>query len=195
MLARNAADRALLRAANPAAPVAPETAVAEPGGRYIDFLIPGLLGINLLGGGLFGVGFVAADLRVRKLLKRFQATPMRRSDFLLSLMLSRLVFTLIDIALLLAFSYLAFDIRVRGNPLALARADRGRRRVLRGTGAADRLPREDDGNRRGADERGDAADVRALGRVLLGGPVPGGDAAVHPGCCRSPRSTTGCGRS
>jgi len=119
VLARNAADRALLRAANPSSPVVPETAMAEPGGRYIDFLIPGLLGINLLGGGLFGVGFVAADLRVRKLLKRFQATPMRRSDFLLSLMLSRLVFTLIDIGLLLAASYLAFDIRVRGNPAVL----------------------------------------------------------------------------
>jgi ABC-type multidrug transport system permease subunit len=119
VLARNAVDRALLRARNPAAPVAPETAVAEPGGRYIDFLIPGLLGINLLGGGLFGVGFVAADLRVRKLLKRFQATPMRRSDFLLSLMLSRLVFTFVDIALLLGVSYWAFDIRVRGNPIAL----------------------------------------------------------------------------
>ena len=118
VLARNAADRALLRAANRRAPVVPETAVTEPGGRYIDFLVPGLLGINLLGGGLFGVGFVAADLRVRKLLKRFLATPMRRSDFLLSLMLSRLIFTLIDIALLLGVAYWAFDIRVRGNPLA-----------------------------------------------------------------------------
>ncbi len=118
VLARNAVDRALLRAANPAAPVPPTGAVSEPGGRYIDFLIPGLLGINLLGGGLFGVGFVAADLRVRKLLKRFQATPMRRSDFLLSLMLSRLVFTFIDIALLLTITYWAFDIRVRGNPVA-----------------------------------------------------------------------------
>jgi ABC-type multidrug transport system permease subunit len=118
VLARNAADRALLRAANPTAPVVPETAVAEPGGRYIDFLIPGLLGINLLGGGLFGVGFVSADLRVRKLLKRFQATPMKRSDFLLSLMISRLVFTFIDIALLLGFAYLVFDIRVRGNTIA-----------------------------------------------------------------------------
>jgi ABC-type multidrug transport system permease subunit len=120
VLARNAADRALLRLTQPAPPVPPEKAVAEPGGRYIDFLIPGLLGINLLGGGLFGVGFVAADLRVRKLLKRFQATPMRRSDFMLSLMLSRLVFTLIDVGILLAFAYWVFDIRVRGNALALA---------------------------------------------------------------------------
>jgi ABC-type multidrug transport system permease subunit len=117
VLARNAADRALLRAASPDAPRALETPVEEPGGRYIDFLIPGLLGINLLGGGLFGVGFAVADMRVRKLLKRFQATPMRRSDFMLSLMLSRLVFTLVDIALLLGFAHLAFGIRVRGDPL------------------------------------------------------------------------------
>src|SRR4051812_34219944 len=71
VLARNAADRALVRAANPNSPVPAEHTVSAPGSRYIDFLIPGLLGINLLGGGLFGVGFAVADLRVRKLLKRF----------------------------------------------------------------------------------------------------------------------------
>ncbi len=119
VLARNAADRALLRAASQA-PAPIETPVTEPGGRYIDFLIPGLLGMNLLGGGLFGVGFAVGDMRVRKLLKRFQATPMRRTDFMLSLMLSRLVFTLIDIALLLGFAYLAFGVRVRGNPVVFA---------------------------------------------------------------------------
>jgi ABC-type multidrug transport system permease subunit len=119
VLARNAVDRRLVRAAHPDTPPPADTPVTEPGGRYIDFLIPGLIGINLLGGGLFGVGFAVADLRVRKLLKRFAATPMRRSDFMLSLMLSRLVFTIIDVALLLGFAYLVFDIRVRGNGLAL----------------------------------------------------------------------------
>lgn len=117
VLARNAADRAMLRATNPHSPKAEEEPVTQPGNRYIDFLIPGLLGINLLGGGLFGVGFAVADMRVRKLLKRFQATPMRRSDLLLSLMLSRLVLTLLDIAILLCVAYFAFGIRVRGNPL------------------------------------------------------------------------------
>jgi ABC-type multidrug transport system permease subunit len=119
VLARNAVDRALLRAKNPNAPVPDEKAITEPGSRYIDFLIPGLLGINLLGGGLFGVGFAVGDLRVRKLLKRFAATPMRRSDFLLSLMISRLVFTFVDVALLLTFAYFVFDIRIRGDVLAL----------------------------------------------------------------------------
>ncbi len=117
VLARNAADRAIVRATSTSLPHTQQKAVTEPGSRYIDFLIPGLLGMNLLGGGLFGVGFAVADMRIRKLLKRFQATPMRRTDFLLSLMLSRLIFTLLDIALLLGVAYFAFDIRVRGNPL------------------------------------------------------------------------------
>src|SRR6202011_6085450 len=55
--------------------------VSEPGSRYIDFLLPGLIGINVMGGGLFGVGFVLVDMRVRKLFKRLMATPMHRGDF------------------------------------------------------------------------------------------------------------------
>src|SRR5919198_43093 len=64
--------------------------LTEPGSRYIDFLLPGLMGMNLMGSGMWGVGFVVVDMRVRKLLKRLLATPMRRSDFLLALITSRL---------------------------------------------------------------------------------------------------------
>ncbi|HEX4611319.1 MAG TPA: ABC transporter permease [Urbifossiella sp.] len=120
LLARNATDSTLVRRRVPDYPPPAEKVLDEPGGRYIDFLIPGLLGINLLGGGLWGVGFVVVDMRVRKLLKRFLATPMRRSDFLLSLMVSRVIFTLIEIVLLLSFSYLVFGIRVRGDVTAFA---------------------------------------------------------------------------
>ena len=119
-LARNAVENAAIRGRVPDLPRPSERTIEEPGGRYIDFLIPGLIGIGLMGGGLWGVGFVVVDMRVRKLLKRFLATPMRRSDFLLSLMLSRLGFILVEVLLLLGFAYLFFDIRVRGNPLALA---------------------------------------------------------------------------
>lgn len=44
---------------------------SEPGARYIDFLIPGLLGMNLMNSGMWGIGFGLVDLRQRKLLKRF----------------------------------------------------------------------------------------------------------------------------
>jgi ABC-2 type transport system permease protein len=119
-LARAAVDAAMLRAGNPKA-VAPAVRESdEPGGRYIDFLLPGLIGTGLMGGGLFGVGFMIVDLRVRKLLKRYVATPMRRRDFLLSLMLSRLLFVVADVAVLLLAGYLLFGVTVRGDWLALA---------------------------------------------------------------------------
>lgn len=119
-LARATADSALCRADAPELAVPTEVAFNEPGGRYIDFLIPGLVGINLMGGGLWGVGFVVVDMRVRKLLKRFLATPMKRRDFLLALIISRAVFTLIEVTILLVFAWLAFGVAVRGNFGALA---------------------------------------------------------------------------
>src|SRR5262245_11690761 len=64
----------------------------RPGSRYIDFLVPGLIGLNLLGTGMWGVGFPIANARQLKLLKRMVATPMRRTDYLMSLMIARLVF-------------------------------------------------------------------------------------------------------
>jgi ABC transporter DrrB family efflux protein len=96
-----------------------EEVFEETGGRYIDFLIPGLLAMGLMGGGLWGVGFAIVDLRIRKLLKRFMATPMRRTHFLLSMLLSRLVFMIPQIVILLVFAWFIFDVKVYGSPLAL----------------------------------------------------------------------------
>jgi ABC-type multidrug transport system permease subunit len=91
----------------------------QPGSRYVDWLVPGLIGMNLMGGGLWGVGFVIVDMRVRKLLKRLLATPMRREHFLLSMMSARLIFLVPDIVLLLLVSFLIFGVSISGNPLAL----------------------------------------------------------------------------
>src|SRR5438477_7584625 len=88
---------------------------SEPGSRYIDFLIPGLLGMNLMNSGMWGIGFALVDMRQRKLLKRYVATPMRRSDFLLALTSSRLVLMLIEVGLLLGFGVLVFHMRVLGS--------------------------------------------------------------------------------
>jgi ABC-type multidrug transport system permease subunit len=120
VLARSAVETVRLRSLLGSSSPVPDQTLDEPGGRYIDFLIPGLIGTNLMGGGLFGVGFVIVDMRVRKLLKRYLATPMKRHHFLLSLMFSRLVFMIIEIAILVGFAYFAFDIRVHGNPFAFA---------------------------------------------------------------------------
>ena len=118
--ARLVLDDALQRRAGRADPVATEDAVVtEPGSRYIDFLIPGLLGMNLMGGGMWGVGYTIVDLRVRKLLKRFLATPMRQSYFLLAMVGGRMSFVLLEIGAILAAGVLMFQLPVAGHPVAI----------------------------------------------------------------------------
>ena len=120
VLARAQADDALQAAAGRANPLPTSArASSEPGARYIDFLIPGLLGMNLMNSGMWGVGFALVDMRQRKLLKRFVATPMRRSDFLLALTSSRLVLMVVELGLLLGFGIFVFHMRVTGSWLAI----------------------------------------------------------------------------
>jgi ABC-2 type transport system permease protein len=120
VLARTEADNALQTAAG-RKDVVRTTVVtsSEPGSRYIDFLIPGLLGMNLMNSGMWGIGFALVDMRQRKLLKRFVGTPMRRSDFLLALMSSRLVLMMIEIGLLLTLGVIVFHMKVLGSVLAI----------------------------------------------------------------------------
>jgi ABC-2 type transport system permease protein len=92
---------------------------SEPGSRYIDFLIPGLLGMNLMNSGMWGIGFALVDMRQRKLLKRFVGTPMRRGDFLLALLSSRLVLMIIEIGLLLTLGVIVFHMKVLGSIFAI----------------------------------------------------------------------------
>lgn len=119
-LARAIVDDALQRAEgrSDAAPVR-DRLMTEPGSRYIDFLIPGLLGFNLMSSGLWGVGFVLVEMRVRKLIKRLIATPMSRTHFLLSFVLVRGLFLLGELPLLLAFAHWVFDVPIRGSLLLI----------------------------------------------------------------------------
>jgi ABC-2 type transport system permease protein len=91
--------------------------VTEPGSRYIDFLIPGLIGVNAMGGGLWGIGFYLVNLRIGKLLKCYVATPMPRRDFLGAILASRLTFLIPDVTILLLLGTLAFRMPIRGNLL------------------------------------------------------------------------------
>jgi ABC-type multidrug transport system permease subunit len=120
VLARSRVDDQLQRAAGRQdAAQTTSVAVDEPGGRYIDFLVPGLLGMGLMGGGLWGVGFVIVDMRVRKLLKRFMATPMKKSEFLAAIMTSRILFMIPEVVILLAFARYAFGVVNHGSVLAV----------------------------------------------------------------------------
>jgi ABC-2 type transport system permease protein len=121
VLAKSEVNNAVQVAAGRTDPVATKAVTSsEPGSRYIDFLIPGLLGMNLMNSGMWGIGFALVEMRQRKLLKRFVGTPMRRSDFLLAIMTSRLLLMLIEIGLLLLFGILFFHMRVLGSFFSIA---------------------------------------------------------------------------
>jgi len=120
-LARGLVDDVLQRAAGRLDPVVvTEAHVTEPGSRYIDFLIPGLIGLNIMQSGLWGIGYVIVETRTRKLLKRLVATPMNRAHFLLSFVFMRLLFLLVELPVLLAFGALFFDVQIRGSLGAIA---------------------------------------------------------------------------
>jgi ABC-type multidrug transport system permease subunit len=120
-VARLMVDDALQRAAGRREPVAvQERLVHERGSRYIDFLVPGLLGMNLMGSGIWGVGFAIVDARKKRLLKRLIATPMSRPQYLASFVLSRLTLLVIEVGLLLGFGALVFGVPFRGSLLLLA---------------------------------------------------------------------------
>ena len=92
-----------------------ERRVSERGSRYIDFVIPGLLGMNLMGSGVWGIGFAIVDSRGKRLLKRFMATPMSRSEYLMSFLFSRLFFLILEVVTLLGFGAFAFGVPLRGS--------------------------------------------------------------------------------
>jgi ABC-type multidrug transport system permease subunit len=96
------------------------TEVTAKGARYVDFLFPGLIGLNLMGTGMWSIGFAVADLRRRKVLKRMLVTPMRRSSLLLSLLLARLVWLLLELIVLATFGVLVLGVPFRSNALAFA---------------------------------------------------------------------------
>jgi ABC-2 type transport system permease protein len=120
VLSRAEVDDALQVSAGRKNPLPTSSVISnEPGSRYIDFLIPGLIGMNLMNSGMWSIGFALVDMRQRKLLKRFVATPMRRSDFLLALAVGRLVLMITEVGLLLGFGALIFHIRVLGSLLSI----------------------------------------------------------------------------
>jgi ABC-2 type transport system permease protein len=119
-IARLEADDALQRAAGRKDLLAVRSErLTEKGSRYIDFLIPGLLGMNLMGTGIWSTAFSIVISRNRKVLKRLIATPMRRSHYLLSQIFARLLFLVLELALVIGFGWIAFGVAVRGSFLLL----------------------------------------------------------------------------
>jgi ABC-2 type transport system permease protein len=110
-----AADALQRMAGRTDALVLAEEHVTTPGGRYIDFLIPGLLGFGLMSSSVWGLGWGLVQMRMGKLLKRLVATPMKKAHLLASFILSRLLLALLETAFFLTFARLIFNVRVAGS--------------------------------------------------------------------------------
>ena len=120
-IARLVVDDALQRAAGRTDPwQAVEEPVSIAGSRYIDWFIPGLIGISLMSDGMWGVGFPITQARMRNLLRRFVASPMRRRHYLLAHVIARLLGVIPEVGLPLAFGVLAFGMPIRGSFAAIA---------------------------------------------------------------------------
>ena len=119
-LARAVTDDLLQRAGGRTDAFPPELrTVTARGARYIDFLVPGLIGFGLMSTGLWGIGFSLAEMRTKKLLKRLMATPMRRTDFLFSFLVVRAVLLLTELPPLLVFAHFVFDVHIVGSLVSL----------------------------------------------------------------------------
>ena len=113
--ARLIADRAVQTAAGRREAVhADNNLVHETGARYIDFVVPGLLGMNLMSSAIWGLGFAIVEARQKKLLKRLVASPMPKWQYLASFVLSRLVMLVIEVTIFLGFARIAFGVPFRG---------------------------------------------------------------------------------
>jgi ABC-2 type transport system permease protein len=118
--ARLLVDDALKRGAGRADPwTAREEAQQIPGSRYIDWLIPGLVGLGIMSTSMWGIGFSVAQSRMRKVLKLLVATPMSRRDYLGAQMLARLVFLAPEVAAPVTFGAFVLNMPMRGSIAAL----------------------------------------------------------------------------
>lgn len=113
--ARQIVDDLIQRANGRQNPVAvKEVTISERGSRYIDFFVPGLLGMNIMGSSIWSLAFAIVTQRNKKLLKRLAATPMSRLEYLMSFVLSRLVFLGLEVAVMLSFGVWVLDVPIRG---------------------------------------------------------------------------------
>jgi ABC-type multidrug transport system permease subunit len=119
-VARLLVDAALKRAAGTADPwSAREEPVQLPGSRYVDWLIPGIVGLSVMGNGLWGVGFPIVQARMRNLLKRLVASPMRKREYLLAQVIGRLIVLAPEAGAPLVFGVLVLGMPIRGSIAAI----------------------------------------------------------------------------
>ena len=180
--ARLAVDAALQRAAGRSDVFTPgRTELTEPGARYVDFLVPGLLGMNIMGTGMWGIGFSLVVARNGNLLKRLVAAPARRSHLLGAQLTSRLIFLIPEAGALLLFAHLVLGVPLRGSVVLLRWDLAARRPGLQRPRTVDGRTAANDRRRVRDHESRDGADVDLLGDLLFNRTLSGRHAAVRAG--------------
>ena len=176
---------AVQRAAGRTDPVAAGDAlVREPGSRYIDFLVPGLVGLGIMSNAVWGIGFSIVDARRRKLTKRLVATPMSRTYYLASYLVWRMVILVFEVGLPIGFGALAFGVPVRGRLLDLAVICVFASVSFSALGLLIASPGPHDRSGLEPDEPAAGPDVDPVGRLLLGSAVSGRSCSRLSGPCR-----------
>ena len=165
--ARLVVDNVLKRAAGRPDPWSAREGRADRWLEYVDWLIPGILCLGIMNNGMWSIGFMTVQARLRRLLKRLAASPMRKRDYLLAQILARLALLAPEVAVPLVFGVLAFGMPINGSIADIAIVS-GRRTHVRGVRAAGRKPRPDHRGHQRLDESVDPADVGVERRVLLG---------------------------
>lgn len=88
--------------------------------RFIDYLVPGLVGMSIMQNGLLGLSSAFVALRERGVLRRMRVTPFPLASFLGARIVSNLIVVLCQVAILLGMSKLVFDLKVTGSPAEVA---------------------------------------------------------------------------
>ena len=118
-MARLLTDEVVQRAAGRRDPLpASDAKISELGSRYIDFLLPGLIGLNLMGSSMWGVGYNFVVQRKRRLLRRLAVTPMRRHHLFLAYFSARSLLLVLELLVLVVFGRLAFGTVIQGSYLS-----------------------------------------------------------------------------
>ena len=158
-----------------------DEAVTATGSRYIDWLIPGLLGMNIMGTGMWGVGFTLVVQRTRKLLKRLIATPMRRHQYLAALVAARLVLLGLEVGALVGFARLIFGVPIEGSLVTLGAVSLLGAMTFSGIGLLTASRAQTIEGVSGIMKRRHGADVDLLRDLLRRVELPGPAPAVHSG--------------
>jgi ABC-type multidrug transport system permease subunit len=113
------AELALLHSENAATPGIQKAQITGDAVRYVDWVLPGILGMNMMFSCLFGVGYVVVRYRKNGFLKRLRATPLRAIEFVIAQVASRLLLIMLITSFVYGGTKYFLDTRMEGSYLTL----------------------------------------------------------------------------